>query len=262
MGPRSNFLLAGQSKRQSCISQSTTEAELVAASLGAKNYGIALGAFMKQVCEGLGARALPLIHHVDNQCVIEVVRTGRNPTMRHLGRVHGVSVGFLHEFYKQDDMIMYYVSSSLMAADIYTKAFVDGQKWRDLCNKIRIFTEEQIRTGDLTNFYNVLNEGSAMRCLDQPDRMPEELKMYDSGLGWHTKYEEKQYNVVREPKLYRVHPSTEYSLRTTWVKSMQGWKKVEDKVDWTCQSNPVSRISDVWIEKAVVRKQKGDPILG
>ena len=40
MGPRSSFPLAGQSKRQNCISQSTTEAELVAASLGAKNYGI------------------------------------------------------------------------------------------------------------------------------------------------------------------------------------------------------------------------------
>ena len=60
LGPRSNFPLAGQSKRQNCISQSTTEAELVAASLGTKNYGISLTAFMKQVCRGLDARALPL----------------------------------------------------------------------------------------------------------------------------------------------------------------------------------------------------------
>jgi hypothetical protein len=101
------------------------EAELVAASLGTKNYGISLAAFMQQVCEGLGARAHPLIHHVDNQCVIEVVRTGRNPTTRHLSRVHGISNGFLHDQHNQDDMIMHYVSSSLMAADIYTKAFVD-----------------------------------------------------------------------------------------------------------------------------------------
>jgi hypothetical protein len=121
--------------------------------------------------------------------------------MRHLGRVHGVSIGFLHETYKQDDMIMYYVPSSLMAADIYTKTFVDGQKWKDLCNRTQVFTREQIQEGRLANFYHVLNEGSAAICLDQPDRMPEELKTYDSGLGWHTKYEEMQYNVVREPKL-------------------------------------------------------------
>ena len=83
-----------------------------------------------------------------------------------------------------------------------------------------------------------------MRCLDQPDRMPKELMMHDTGLGWHTKYEEMQYNVVREPKLYRVHPSAEYSLRTTWIKSTHGWEKIEDKVDWTCLPNPMSRISD------------------
>jgi hypothetical protein len=179
LGPRSNFPLAGQSKRQNCISQSTTEAEIVAASLGTKNYGISLAAFMKQICEYLNSTASPLIHHVDNQCVIEVVRTGRNPTMRHLGRVHGVSIGFLHETYRQGDMTMYYVSSSLMAADIYTKTFVDGQTWRDLCNRIQIFTKEQIQTGKLVSFCDVLNEGSAVRCLDQPDRMPEELKAYD-----------------------------------------------------------------------------------
>ena len=103
-----------------------------------------------------------------------------------------------------------------------------------------------------------------MRCLDQPDRMPDELKMYDSGLGWHTTYEEMQYNVVREPKLYRVHPSAEYSLRTTWIKSMQGWKKIEDKVDWTNLPSPMSKISDVWIEKAVFvfEKKRMIPSLG
>jgi hypothetical protein len=209
---------------KNCISQSTTEAEIVAASLGTKNYGISLAAFMKQICSDLGSIASPLIHHVDNQCVIEVVRTGRNPTMRHLGRVHGVSIGFLHETYRQGDMTMYYLSSSLMAADIYTKTFVDGQKWRDLCNRIQIFTKEQIQSGQLVNFHDVLNEGSAVRCLDQPDRMPEELKAYDSGFGWHKKYEDIQYNVVREPKLYRVHSSPDYPLRTTWIKTAQGWK--------------------------------------
>ena len=63
--------------------------------------------------------------------------------------------------------------------------------------------------------------------------MPPELKGYDSGFGWHMKYEEVQYKIVREPKLYRIHPSLDYALRTTWIKSLEGWIKIEDKVDWS-----------------------------
>jgi hypothetical protein len=147
-----------------------------------------------------------------------------------------------------------------MAADIYTKTFVDGQKWRDLCNRIQIFTKEQIQSGQLVNFHDVLNEGSAVRCLDQPDRMPEELKAYDSGFGWHKNYEDIQYNVVREPKLYRVHSSPDYPLRTTWTKSAQGWKKIEDKVNSTKLMNAMSRFVDEWIEKAVFVFEKVDVV--
>ena len=154
--------------------------------------------------------------------------------MRHLSRVHGISIGFLHDQYNQEDMIMHYVSSSLMAADICTKVFVDGQKWRNLCNQIQIFTAEQIQAGDLINFNENLNEGSAIRCLDQPDRMPRELKRYDSGFGWRMKYEELQYNIVREPKLYRIHPSTDYALRTTWIKLLKGSTKIEHACPILC----------------------------
>ncbi len=29
--------------------------------------------------------------------MFQVLKTGRNPTMRHLGRTHGISIGFLHD---------------------------------------------------------------------------------------------------------------------------------------------------------------------
>jgi hypothetical protein len=38
-------------------------------------------------------------------------------------------MGFLHDQYDREEMRMEYVSSSLMAADIYTKTFVDAAKW-------------------------------------------------------------------------------------------------------------------------------------
>jgi hypothetical protein len=91
--------------------------------------------------------------------------------------------------------------------------------------------------------------------------MPDELKVYDSGLGWHTKYEGMQYNIVREPKLYRIHPSPGYPLRTTWVKTMSGWKKIEDEVDWTKLSHPMSRIREEWIEKAIFVFKRVDALL-
>ena len=36
----------------------------------------------------------------DNQALIETIRTGRNPTMRHFERTHRVPVAWLHELYQ------------------------------------------------------------------------------------------------------------------------------------------------------------------
>ena len=38
-----------------------------------------------------------LIFHEDNEAMIQVIRTGKNPTMRQLGRVHRVAIATLHE---------------------------------------------------------------------------------------------------------------------------------------------------------------------
>ena len=39
----------------------------------------------------------------DNQAMLQCVRSGRNPTMRHLSRTHRVSVAWMHEQYKSDN---------------------------------------------------------------------------------------------------------------------------------------------------------------
>jgi hypothetical protein len=171
--------------------------------------------------------------------------------MRHLSRVHGISIGFLHEQYDNKNMNMQYVSSSLMAADIYTKTFHDSAKWAQLCAQVQVFTAEQIEGGDLTTCYEVLKSGGASRCIQQPDRMPLELKDLDSGLGWHRKDENMHYYIVREPKQYRVHQCGDFVLRTTWIKASDSWNKIEDRVEWQNMNNPRQKISDDWIEKAI-----------
>ena len=77
--------------------------------------------------------------------MIAVVRTGRNPTMRHLGRVHGVDVEYLHRQYLTHAVAMSYIPTSQMAADIYTKEFTDGDKWMKLCRQIGLYTHDMIK---------------------------------------------------------------------------------------------------------------------
>ena len=67
-----------------------------------------------------------LIVHEDNQAMIKIVESGRNPTMRYLGRTHGVSVAWLHETFKGEDLSLAYEISTRMCADIFTKALVDA----------------------------------------------------------------------------------------------------------------------------------------
>ena len=63
------------------------------------------------------------VFYDDNKAMIGVVRSGRNPTMRHLERSHGVSISWMHEMFTRDYMYLAYEVTDRMAADIYTKAF-------------------------------------------------------------------------------------------------------------------------------------------
>ena len=63
------------------------------------------------------------------------METGRNPTMRHLGRTHRIDVAWTAERMQQDDMNLIKTDTKVMAADIFTKPFPDSHKeaWkRDL----------------------------------------------------------------------------------------------------------------------------------
>jgi len=72
----------------------------------------------------------------DNQAMIRVIETGKNPTMRYLHRTHRVSVAWLHEVCQGAEIKLTYEVSAKMAADIFTKAFPDKNKWTAVCDLI------------------------------------------------------------------------------------------------------------------------------
>ena len=79
-GPNTCFPIMGVSKRQSCVSHSTPEAEIVSADLSLRHCGLPSFALWWT----LFPHRPTLMFHEDNQAMIRVCETGRNPTMRYL----------------------------------------------------------------------------------------------------------------------------------------------------------------------------------
>ena len=77
--------------------------------------------------------------------MIQVINTGRNPSMRYLHRTHRVSVSWLHEVFKGDNIVLMYEDSAKMAADICTKGFVDKDKWEQMCGLINVIDPKLLK---------------------------------------------------------------------------------------------------------------------
>ena len=65
--------------------------------------------------------------HEDNSAMITVVETGRNPTMRHLHRVHRICIAWLHQMQGKGNGHIELISTASedMKADMYTTQFSD-----------------------------------------------------------------------------------------------------------------------------------------
>ena len=93
-GSETRFPLQAQSTRQTVVSHSTTQSEVVAADTALRTIGIPALELWAVLFKRPDA---VITFHEDNQAMMKVMETGRNPTMRHLGRTHRVSIAWLHE---------------------------------------------------------------------------------------------------------------------------------------------------------------------
>ena len=92
-GPNSYFPLGQVCKKQTAQSHSTPEAEIVALDAGVRAEGIPA----LDLWEVLLGRKPRLRVWEDNEATIKIVKSGRFPTMRHVKRVHAVSIMSLHD---------------------------------------------------------------------------------------------------------------------------------------------------------------------
>ena len=93
----------------------------------------------------------------DNQAMLQCIRTGRNPTMRHLARTHRVSVAWIHEQYAAKRFTFAHESGEKMPPDIFTKAFQDRTKWKRARHLINIVLPEELAAS--IQIHNEIHDG-------------------------------------------------------------------------------------------------------
>ena len=272
-GGHTRFPLAGMSKRQGCISHSTPEAEIVAADHALSRVG--LPAITLWCC--LGGKEPNFVFYDDNQTMIGVVRTGKNPTMRHLERSHGISVAWMHDVFQANYVSLAYEVTAKMAADIHTKAFRDGLSWQHACQLINIFPPQQLNSQEIMDLMRpthsqsedargqkLLTFKNEVPCFPytQTPILPQVL--YREGLSGKEGLQEVDgadpILVVKFPKLLRVPPRALHPgryLRSTWVLREGRWSQIEDRAIIP----PETQKFDRYVERAVFQYhfQRRDP---
>ncbi|CAE7488465.1 unnamed protein product [Symbiodinium sp. CCMP2592] len=123
LGPRSFMPLNALSKKQTSVSKSTPEAEIV--SLDHAVYKLGLAAL--SMWEYMLGRRFRLRVMEDNEAAIRVIITGHNPNMRHMSRTQRIDISALNERYHAGDFLFVTCPSQFEAGDILTKACTDAK---------------------------------------------------------------------------------------------------------------------------------------
>ena len=96
VGPSTFFPLAAISQRQTAVAQSKPEAVIASAGHAFRTVGMPA----LDLWETALKRSVQLTLIENNESTAAIIRSGRNPTMRHISRTHGVNVAWLHDLYK------------------------------------------------------------------------------------------------------------------------------------------------------------------
>ena len=126
LSPRTFFPLTAVSKRQTAVSHSSTEAEVVGANEGVRAVGIPALDLWEHILQ----RTPELRVYEDNQATLRILQTGKFPKLQHIGRTHGVSVSWLHDVLTKGHFKLQDVHTKRQCADVFTKAFSVPEAWQ------------------------------------------------------------------------------------------------------------------------------------
>ena len=209
--------------------------------------------------------------------MIGVVRTGKNPPMRHLERTHGISVGWMHASFQEGYVSLAYDVTAKMAADIHTKSFKDSVSRTHACQLINSFPPDQIGSQDIMDLmrpthsqstdekgqqlYTFKSEAPCFPYTQTPI-LPQVL--YRAGLPSKQGLQEHDsvdpILVVKFPRMLRHPPSAlppgRY-LRSTWILREGVRHQVADRA--VIPDSPVK--FDRYVERAVFQYHPVRPAL-
>ena len=120
--------------KQTAIAHLTPKAEITSASEAIRRIGLPALDLWEQVAK----RKVALTLIEDNESTVAIIKSGRNPTMRHISNTQGVNIGWPHDLYEKKLFIMIYSRTEWMCADVFTKTFKYLPKWQLAYRMIRI----------------------------------------------------------------------------------------------------------------------------
>ena len=133
-----------RSKKQTAVSHSTPEAEIVAAAYGLRFFGEVILAMAVPLWKGAFNLDVKVSLYEDNETAYRIFKSGQNNTMRYLGRTHGVNLGYLAGRLndKKSGMDIRKAESAAQRADIFTKCFTNTE-WRRVKRNVSVLSVEE-----------------------------------------------------------------------------------------------------------------------
>ena len=139
-GPNTCFSLTVQGVRQTSVSTSTAESELVSMHHAMKKFGIPSLSLWPVLLK----RRVTLHVQKDNIEAILVMETDENSTMRHTYRTRQISISWLHGVSKDQDVWMQHCLSDKTWTDIFLKTFPQKDKWQAARTLIHILDPDEV----------------------------------------------------------------------------------------------------------------------
>ena len=125
-GPNTCSPLNGVSKKQTCVSHITPEADIIAANAAVRPEGLPA----LQLWDIVSERKVIATLLEDNQVTMQILKSGKNPALRHIARTHRINFAWLSDVFRTcDQMDIKYCSTHKQPADIMTKGFTNSDSW-------------------------------------------------------------------------------------------------------------------------------------